>query len=85
MAPNDVRRTVAKRQFFDALLDTDMSLRIKQVRPHSLYDAKRLAVKLEVFINSHLRRIEQKSHLHAAHGDFSKNDVMLLLVSPKRT
>lgn len=73
-APNDVRETLAKEQFIDALVDADMRLRIKQARPQSLNDAIRLAVELEAFIKSDFGRIEQKSHLRVANGDSSRND-----------
>lgn len=73
-APNDVRETLAKEQFIDALVDADMRLRIKQARPQSLNDAIRIAVELEAFIKSDFRRIEQKSHLRVANVDSSRND-----------
>ena len=33
-APGDVRETLAKEQFIDALMDSDMRLRVKQARLH---------------------------------------------------
>lgn len=35
-APSDVRDTLAKEQFVDALVDVDMRLRIKQAKPQTL-------------------------------------------------
>lgn len=40
-APIDVRETLAKEQFLDALVDSEMRLRIKQSRPKTLNDAIR--------------------------------------------
>ena len=48
-APSDVRETLAKEQFIDALISSDMRLRIKQARPTSLNMAVRHAVELEAF------------------------------------
>ena len=61
-APNDVRETLAMKQFVDALVDADMRLRIKQARPQTLNDAIRLAVELEAFVRSDLKRTDQMSH-----------------------
>jgi hypothetical protein len=47
-APNDIRESLAKEQFIDALIDVDMRLRIKQARPHSLNDAIRHAVEIYI-------------------------------------
>jgi hypothetical protein len=38
-APNDVKETLAKEQFIDALVSSDMRLRIKQARPTNVNDA----------------------------------------------
>lgn len=48
-APTDVRETLAKEQFIDALVCSDIRLRIKQARPLSLNDAVRHAVELEAY------------------------------------
>ncbi|XP_060590432.1 uncharacterized protein LOC132745500 [Ruditapes philippinarum] len=48
-APIDVRDTLAKEQFIDALVNSDMRLKIKQARPIDLNDAVRHAVELEAF------------------------------------
>ena len=45
-APGDVRDTLAKEQFIDALEDSDIRLRAKQARPLNLNDAIRHAVEL---------------------------------------
>jgi hypothetical protein len=45
-APIEVRDTLAKEQFIDALKESDMRLRIKQARPVDLNDAIRHAVEL---------------------------------------
>lgn len=48
-APNDVKETLAKEQFIDALVRSDMRLRIKEARPTNLNGAVRHAVELEAF------------------------------------
>ena len=55
-APLDVRETLAKEYFIDALIDSDIRLRIKQARPAALNDAIRQAVELEAFL-----KVEQKN------------------------
>ena len=51
-APRDVRDTMTKKQFLDALVESDMRLRVKQAKPLKLNDAIRHAVELEAFIKS---------------------------------
>ena len=48
-APSHVWETLEKEQFIDALVSSDMRLRIKQARPSSLNMAVRHAVELEAF------------------------------------
>jgi hypothetical protein len=48
-APNEVRETLAKEQFIDALIEVGMRLRIKQARLVNLNYAVRHAVELEAF------------------------------------
>ena len=48
-APSDVRETLAKEQFIDSLVNSEMRLKIKQARPIDLNDAVRHAVELEAF------------------------------------
>ncbi|CAC5368127.1 unnamed protein product [Mytilus coruscus] len=59
-APNEVRETLAKEQFIDSLIDSDMRLRIKQARPTDLNDAIRHAVELEAFNKAGSKRIESQ-------------------------
>ncbi|MCG8047963.1 MAG: RNase H-like domain-containing protein, partial [Candidatus Thiodiazotropha endolucinida] len=54
-APSDVKETLAKEQFMDALSNSDMRLRIKQARPSDLNDAVRHAVELEAFYRAEKR------------------------------
>jgi oligoendopeptidase F len=54
--PNDVKETLAKEQFIDALVSSDMRLRIKQARPTNLDDAVRHAVELEAFNKAEEKR-----------------------------
>ena len=54
--PNDVKETLAKEQFIDALVSSDMRLRIKQARSTNLNDAVRHAVELEAFNKAEEKR-----------------------------
>ncbi|CAG2218827.1 unnamed protein product [Mytilus edulis] len=65
-APNEVRETLAKEQFIDSLIDSDMRLRIKQARPSDLNDAIRHAVELEAFNKAESKRIEGQGFLRTA-------------------
>ena len=57
-APSDVRETLAKEQLIDALVSSDMRLRIKQARPSSLNMAVRHAVELEAFNKAEKKHTE---------------------------
>ena len=48
-APCDVRETLAKEQFIDALHNSDMRLRVKQARPSDLHNAVRHTVELKAY------------------------------------
>lgn len=54
-APSEVRETLGKDAFIDALVNSDMRLRIKQSRPGNLNDAIRLAVELDAFFKTEKR------------------------------
>ena len=56
-APSDVRETLAKEQFVDALVNSEMRLKIKQARPVNLNDAVRHAVELEAFYRAESKQI----------------------------
>ncbi|KAH3736115.1 hypothetical protein DPMN_042677 [Dreissena polymorpha] len=58
-APTEVRETLAKEQFVDALANSDMRLKVKQARPLDLNDAVRHAVELEAFYSSEKHYQEQ--------------------------
>ena len=58
-APSDVRETLAKEQFVDSLINTEMRLKIKQARPVDLNDAVRHAVELEAFYRAESRQAGQ--------------------------
>jgi hypothetical protein len=47
IVPENVRDTLAKQHFMEALADSEMMIRIKQSRPQNLNDAIRLVVELE--------------------------------------
>jgi hypothetical protein len=48
-ATTEIRETLSKDQFVDALVDSEMRIRIKQARPRNLNDAIQLAVELETY------------------------------------
>ena len=58
-APTDVRETLAKEQFIDSLVNSEMRLKIKQARPVDLNDAVRHAVELEAFYRAENRQLGQ--------------------------
>ena len=62
-APSDLRETLAKEQFIDALVSSDMRLRIKQARPANLNDAVRHAVELEAFNRAERRHLEGQGYM----------------------
>ena len=57
-APSDVRETLAKQQFINGLVRSDMRLRIKQARPSSLNMAVRHVVELEAFNKAEKKHTE---------------------------
>ena len=65
-APSEVRETLGKDAFIDALVNSDMRLRIKQSRPGSLNDAIRLSVELDAYYKTErrgeLRLVESTEH-----------------------
>ena len=65
-APTDVRETLAKEQFVDALFSSDMRLRIKQARPSNLNDAIRHAVELEAYNRAEKRQQEAQGYIQSA-------------------
>jgi hypothetical protein len=65
-APIEVRGTLAKEKFIDALKESDMRLRIKQAGPMDLNDAIsiiRHAVELEAFNSAERRLTDSKGYL----------------------
>ncbi|MEW8542138.1 MAG: hypothetical protein AB2693_01270, partial [Candidatus Thiodiazotropha sp.] len=64
-APNDLRETLAKEQFIDALVNSDMRLRIKQARPKNLNDAVRHAVELEAFNRAERKHLESEGYMRS--------------------
>ena len=60
-APADLRETLSKEQFIDALISSDMRIRIKQTRPVDLNDAIRHAVELEAYNRAERKHLEGTS------------------------
>ncbi|CAC5398065.1 unnamed protein product [Mytilus coruscus] len=65
----ELRDTLAKEQFLDALVDSEMRLRIKQSRPKGLNDAIRLAVELEAYNKAESRTMKSMGHLRQTTSD----------------
>ena len=74
-APMDVRATLAKEQFIDALFSSDMRLRIKQSRPRDLNEAICHAVELDAYNNAEKRLHESTSFVMSAHIEDSLRQV----------
>ncbi|VDH90009.1 Hypothetical predicted protein, partial [Mytilus galloprovincialis] len=68
-APLDVRETLGKEQFIDALVDSEMRLRIKQSQPKCLNDAVRLAVELEGYNKAEIKVREGRGYLRQTWND----------------
>ncbi|CAG2248250.1 unnamed protein product [Mytilus edulis] len=68
-APLELRDTLAKEQFIDALVDSEMRLRIKQSRPKGLNDAIRLAVDLEAYNTAESKKLNSMGHLGQTSSD----------------
>ncbi|CAC5367959.1 unnamed protein product [Mytilus coruscus] len=68
-APLELRDTLAKEQFLDALVDSEMRLRIKQSRPKGLNDAIRLAVELEAYNKAESTTMKSLGHLRQTTSD----------------
>ena len=62
-APSELKETLAKEQFIDALANSDMRLRIKQSRPLDLNDAVRHAVELEAFNRAERKHLEGQGYM----------------------
>ncbi|XP_063448081.1 uncharacterized protein LOC134727630 [Mytilus trossulus] len=62
-APFELKDTLANEQFIDALVDSEMRLRIKQSRPKGLNDAIRLAVELEAYNTAESKTLNSMGHL----------------------
>ena len=77
-APIDVRETLAKEQFIDALFSSDMRLRIKQSRPRDLNEAICLAVELDAFNIAEKRLHESSAFVRSAHAEASLKQVSSL-------
>ena len=70
-APIEVRETLAKEQFVDALISSDMRLRIKQSRPKDLNDAICHAVELDAFNNAEKRLQDSTDFVRATDTESS--------------
>ena len=71
-APCDVRETLAKEQFVDALHSSDIRLRVKQARPSDLNDAVRHAVELEAYNRTERKKQEGQGYLFSANASDTK-------------
>ncbi|CAG2215708.1 unnamed protein product [Mytilus edulis] len=64
-APSEVRETLAREQFLDSLVDSEMRIRIKQSRPENLNQTICLAVELEAFYKAERKYDTGRGHLRA--------------------
>ena len=60
IASSDIRETLSKDKFVDALVDSEIRICVKQSLPTNLNEAIQIAVELEAY-----NRAERKSHLRA--------------------
>ena len=72
-APADLRETLAKEQFIDVLVSSDMRLRIKQARPTSLNMAVRHAVELEAFNKAERKHLEGQGFMRSTNKQEQKD------------
>lgn len=68
-APGEVRETLAKDSFINALTDSNMRIRIKQSRPQNLNEAIRLAVELEAYNRAERQNQISKGHLRVSNTE----------------
>ena len=64
-APGDVRETLAKDQFIDALKDQEIRIKIKQSRPSNLNSAVQLAVELESYYRTEQQMMDNYGQYRA--------------------
>ncbi|CAG2204808.1 unnamed protein product [Mytilus edulis] len=69
LAPTEVKETLSKDYFLDALHDSEMRINIKQSRPQNLNQAICLAVELEAFYKAEKRQDFVKPQMRATHAD----------------
>ena len=74
-APSDLRETLSKEQFIDALISSDMRIRVKQARPVNLNDAIRHAVELEAYNRAEKKHIEGQGYLITTSEAVDKSDI----------
>ena len=74
-APSDLRETLSKEQFIDALISSDMRIRVKQARPVNLNDAIRHAVELEAYNRAEKKHIEGQGYLRTTSEAVDKSDI----------
>ena len=73
-APDEVKETLATDQFINALVDSDIRIRIKQAHPKDLNDAVRLAVELDAY-----NQAEKQSSVSATRHEETLDNFKTLL------
>ena len=73
--PADVKETLAKDHFIDALAISDIRLRIKQARPKNLNEAVRNAIELEAFLKTEQRLGGVNSSLRAVGQETTRGEL----------
>ncbi|CAG2251003.1 unnamed protein product [Mytilus edulis] len=74
LAPIEVKETLSKDYFLDALHDSEMRIKIKQSRPQNLNQAICLAVELEAFYKAEKRQDFVKPQMRTTHADTSTQE-----------
>ncbi|XP_069109267.1 uncharacterized protein [Argopecten irradians] len=77
---SDVKETLAKQQFIEALADSEMRIRIKQARPKNLTEAIQLSVELEAYNRCEKKSTEGQSYLRNTTAEPSEQSEMLKLL-----
>ena len=73
-APAEVKETVALEQCLDAILNSDMKIRIKQVRPKDLNDSIRHAVEFGAYLRAE-EQCNHKAYQRQVTGTVAENSV----------
>jgi len=77
-APAEVKETLSMEHFLDALVDSEMQIRIKQARPSNLNQAICLAVELEAFYKAERKYETGRAHMRVTHAQEENRKILYL-------